>query len=789
MHRLTIRYLIFLILASAGTALPAQKTDPPFLKYLNHPWVDSVLKSLSPEEKVAQLIWIAGFSNRDISYDVALSNLIKKTGVGGVIFFQDQAVKQTEMINYFREISKVPLMIATDGEWGIGMRLADVTKFPFQMTLGAIQNDSLIYLMGKAVAQQFKRAGVNINLAPVADVDNNPDNPVINFRSFGEDPGNVSRKSLMYMKGMQDNGIISVAKHFPGHGDTEVDSHFDLPVIRHPRERLDTVELPPFRSLINAGITGIMPGHLSVTSLDSIPNLPATLSIQVITRLLREELSFNGLILSDAMNMGGVTKYSVPGEAEVLSLKAGMDVLEYVTDPERVIKTIVERINKGEVSRESITQKCRKVLAAKYWAGLNQPVTVTVENIMDELSPAANESLIRELYASALTVIRNKQNLIPVRHLENIKIATLAINKTGLSVYQKRISSYMPVDNFYIDTLNKKKTEEILRKLAGYDLVIAGVFNTDQRYAINFGIPAGLNNFIERLNSQNRSIITYFGNPYAIGRIESILESDGLIVAYQENKFTEDLSAQLIFGGIGSKGFLPVTINEKYPAGFGIITPGNMRLQYGVPESAGLNSEFLTRKVDSIANYGISAGAYPGCEVMIARKGIVVFQKAYGYQTYENRIEVSENDLFDLASVSKISGALPGLLLLNSSGQFSPDEVLGNYFPYFRKSDKGGILMRDMLAHQAGLVAWIPFWKETIKKNGSSKKNIFSHEQSEKFPLEVAGNIYINKNYRKKIFAEIKKSPLGKKKYVYSDLTFIIVPEIITKLAGEPWHE
>jgi beta-N-acetylhexosaminidase len=789
MSHFTLRSFLFLIIVSLSLSLSAQKSDPPFLKYLNHPWVDSVLKSLTPEEQVAQLIWIAGFSNGDISYDVSISNQIKKTGVGGVIFFQDQAVKQSEMINYFRQISKVPPMIATDGEWGIGMRLQGVIKFPFQMTLGAIQNDSLIYQMGKAVALQFLRAGVNINLAPVADVDNNPENPVINYRSFGEDPQIVSLKTRMYMNGLQDNGIIAVAKHFPGHGDTEVDSHLDLPVIRHSRTRLDSVELYPFKSLINAGITGIMPGHLSVTSLDSIPNLPATLSTNILTKLLKQELSFKGLILSDAMNMGGVTKYSVPGEAEIKSLKAGMDVLEYVTDPEMAIKTIVERMKKGEISQESITEKCRKVLAAKYWSSLNHPRPVAIENITGELSPPSTEALIRELYANALTVINNKQNPIPVRQIDTLKIATLAINSAGMTAYQQRISRYLRADHFFIDTLNLKKTDALLKKLAGYDLVIAGIFKTDQKSSSNFGIPEGLNIFLERLNSQNRSIITYFGNPYAIDRIAAIQEADGLIVAYQENSFTEDLAAQLIFGGIGAKGLLPVTINKKYPAGYGIKTPGNLRIQYGIPESAGINSELLNRKVDSIANFGITAGAYPGCEVMIARKGVVVFQKTYGYQTYEDRIAVAEDDLFDLASVSKISGPLPGLMLLNSSGKFSPDEKLGTYLPYFKKSNKGDIPMRDFLTHQAGLVSWIPFWKETVRKNGTFKWHIFSHEQTRKYPLEVANNLYINKNYRKKIFTEIKKTKLGEKKYLYSDLTFIISPEIIDRLTGEPWNE
>jgi beta-N-acetylhexosaminidase len=789
MQQLTIRSLIILIIISISIDLTAQKTDPPFLQYLNHPWVDSVMNTLSDEQKVAQLIWVAGFSNRDISHEVWLSELVKKNGIGGIIFFQDNAIKQAEMISYFTGISKVPLMIAIDGEWGIGMRLADVTKFPFQMTLGAIGNDSLIYSMGKSVAQQLKRAGVQINLAPVADVDNNPDNPVINFRSFGEDPENVSRKTLMYMKGLQDNGIIAVGKHFPGHGDTEVDSHLDLPVLRHSRERLDSVELVPFKTLIDNGLTGIMPGHLWIPSLDQEVQIPATISYPVLTGLLRNELSFRGLILSDAMNMGGVTRYTKPGEAEIRALKAGMDVLEYVTDPERAINSIMAGIKKGEITKESIEVKCRKVLAAKYWAGLSKPVMVPSENMMRDLSPPQTDVLIRKLYASALTVLNNNENIIPVKNLEKLKIASLAINYSGPTPYQYRLSKYTSVDSYYIDTFSKKETDDLIKQLEGYDLVIAGVFNTEQKSALNFGIPSGLDSFLEKLNSTKKCIITYFGNPYAINRLKSLESAAGLILAYQENNYTQDMSAQLIFGGIGAKGFLPVTINEKYPAGYGILTPGNIRLQFGIPESAGFSSDMLESKIDSIANFGISAGAYPGCEILIARKGIVIFSKTYGFQTYDNRVQVLEDDLFDLASVSKISGPLPGLMLLDSMNLFSPDEKLGTYLPDLRKSNKGDIVMRDMLTHQAGLVSWIPFWKETIGKDGKFKKNIFSPVESEKYPLEVANGLFINRNYRKKIFTEIKKTSLGEKKYIYSDLTFIIVPEIITKLSGKPWYE
>jgi beta-glucosidase-like glycosyl hydrolase/CubicO group peptidase (beta-lactamase class C family) len=785
----TLKILLTLILGSASCFVNAQKTEPPFLKYLNHPWVDSVFNSLSREERIAQLIWIAGFSNRDLSYEIGLSDLVRKTGVGGIIFFQDNPEKQAEMINYFQHNTKVPLIIGLDGEWGAGMRLQGVIRFPYQMTLGAVKNDSLIYKMGKAVAAQFNRAGMNLNLAPVADVNNNRKNTVINYRSFGENPHKVTEKSYMYMKGMQDNGLLAVAKHFPGHGDTETDSHLDLPVIRHSRERLDSVELVPFRKLINEGVSGVMPGHLSIPSLDPAPNLPSTLSQPMLTGLLRNDLGFRGLTISDAMNMSGLTKYAAPGEAEFNALKAGMDVLEYVTDPEQAIKTIVEKIKKGEISEKEIDDKCMKVLAAKYWAGLNKPVDVKTENIAADMSSPETAALIRDLYANALTVLSNDKDLIPVKNLENLKIATVALNSREMTAFQKRILKYHPADSYYFVPGDTASSNKLLKKLKDYDLVITGILGLDQRPNKDFGITPELNDIVSRILASGNNIVTWFGNPYGIDKVPALRKTNGLVLAYQENEFTEDLSAQLIFGGIGANGSLPVTINDKWKAGAGITTKGGIRMEYGLPENVGMSSEILENRIDSIAEAGIAAGAFPGCEVMAARKGVVVFQKAYGYQTYENRVQVQEDDLYDLASVTKISSTLAGLMLLNSQGKFDPDKKLGDYLPDFKKTNKGDIPMRDFLTHQAGLTAWIAFWKETVKKDGNFKKHVFSHTQSNKYPLEVADGIYINKNYRKKIFNEIKKSPIGEKKYVYSDLTFIIAPSIIENLTGQKWYE
>jgi CubicO group peptidase (beta-lactamase class C family) len=509
----------------------------------------------------------------------------------------------------------------------------------------------------------------------------------------------------------------------------------------------------------------------------------------IISGLLKNELGFRGLVVTDAMMMKAVTKYFKPGEADAKALEAGNDVAEFVTDVEATIRETKNYISLKKLTADDIALKCRKVLALKYWSGLNKPHIINKDKIDKELSPMISKALIRDLYANALTVLNNNNNIIPVKNLQNIKIATIAIDRNDVSSFQKRVSEYYPADHFSIDPSDTAASRSLLKKLSNYDLVIAGVFDLDQRPNLGFGIKPELNGFLEKLISNNKTIITWFGNPYGIDKVKILQKANGLILAYQENEYTEDLSAQLIFGGIGAKGTLPVTINNKWPADYGIMTPGNLRLQYGIPESVGMSSEILNTKIDSIVNAGLKAKAYPGCVVMAARKGVVVFQKTYGYQTYDDRTAVREDDLYDLASVTKISSTLAGLMLLNTEGKFSPDKTLGFYLPDFKKTNKGNIVMRDFLTHQAGLTPFIPFWKETIKKNGKFRPRTFSYEYEKKYPVEVAQGLYINKNYRKKMFNEIKKSPLGEKKYVYSDLTFIIAPEIIERLTGQKWYD
>jgi len=763
----------------------AQKTDPPFLKYINHPWVDSVLNKLTPDQRIAQSIWVAGWSNSEIGDEVDLAETIKKYGIGGIVFFQGTPEKQIELTNYYQKISNVPLLISMDAEWGAGMRLSGIDKFPFQMTLGAIRNDSLIYLFGKAVGDQCRLLGVHINLAPVADINNNPRNPVINYRSFGENRENVTSKASSYMKGMQDRGVMATAKHFPGHGDTDVDSHSDLPVIKHTLQRLDSIELYPFMRLISEGTGCIMTAHLNLPALDTVNNRPSSLSPVIINGLLKEKLGFKGLVITDAMNMKGVTKYFSTGKAEAMAYLAGNDVIEFVTDPGAAIAEISKLIASKKISQQEADLKCRKILALKYMAGLENLHPDEKSSISQKINSGDAKALIINLYANALTLLRNEGNVIPLKNLPETRIATVAINRNALTAFQSRLGDYKSADNYFINPADSAAVSALFRKLTGYNLVIAGVYGLDQRPDRGFGITPALDNFLEKLISCNKTVIAWFGNPYGLGTISSPAKAAGLLLAYQENDYAEDLSAQLIFGGIGARGSLPVTINETWPYNYGLTTPGNIRMQYGVPENAGMSSVLMERKIDSIVNIGLAQKAFPGCEVMASRKGIVIFRKSYGYQDYYNRIKVEDGDLFDLASVTKVAATLPSLMILDGEGKFSTDETLGHYLPFFKRSDKGNLKMSEILTHQAGLKAWISYWQETVKKDGKFRKHIYSPVYSEKYPLEVAEGLYISEKFRKRIYTDIKKSPLTEKKYLYSDLGFILSPEIIKNLAGE----
>jgi len=776
-----------LLLPLIMLTLPLQRVkaigDPvPWLRYLDDRRIDSIINTMTVREMIAQLIWVPAWAGDAEDNFRQVEELVIKYGIGGVIFFEGNTEAQIDFTRRLDSVSRIPLIIAQDAEWGTGMRLKEVEDFPYQMTLGALQDDSLIYRMGAAIAWQCREIGVNLNLAPVADVNNNPLNPVINYRSFGEDPQKVAEKAVMYMKGLQDNGVMACAKHFPGHGDTDVDSHTGLPVITGDRRRFNAVELVPFRRLSEEGVGSVMSAHINVPALDATPRLPSTFSRKVITGLLKEKIGYKGLVLTDAMNMAGATLTYPSGIADAEALKAGNDVIEYSTDPVKAIAEIALRVERLEIGVDEIRSRCEKVLAAKLWLSEADRIDHSSSGKALKIPSSANPALIRDLYAGAMTLIENNDNLIPVGRLDKVNIATVAVNRLAMTEFQRMTDRYTNADHFYIDPENEQAAEYVFSKLRDYDIVIAGICGLTQKPSSSYGVTQPLRNVVSRLAELDKSVILWFGNPYGVANLDLKVRPSAMLIAYQDNNYTQQTSVQVIFGALGASGRLPVTINAGYHEGYGIKTPGSLRLQYGFPENAGLSSVILNSKVDSIVKSGLDSLAYPGCQVLIARKGIVVLNKCYGFHLYDSTEAVNENDLWDLASVTKVSAGTPSLMLLDDRGLFDPDETLGHYLPWYRFSDKGDMVMRDILTHQAGLKSWIPFWKSTLKEDSTFRSGIFSDFHNRKFALLVTDSMYMNRHYLKEMFKEIRDSEKGTRKYVYSDLAFILSAEIIESL-------
>ncbi len=761
-----------------------EENIPPFEESPT-PWADSIFQILSPDERTAQLFMVAAYSNKGEKHKQKIEELITNQKIGGLIFMQGGPVRQANLINYYQEISKVPLMVSIDGEWGLAMRLDSTVKYPWQMTLGAIQDEQLIYQMGVDIGEQCKRLGIHVNFAPVVDVNINPKNPIINARSFGEDKRNVASKGIAYMKGMQSVNVMANAKHFPGHGDTDKDSHKSLPIINHSSERMDSIELYPFKELINNGLASIMVAHLYIPAYVKEENTATTLSKEVVTDLLQDTLGFKGLIFTDALNMKGVSSFFEPGEVDVKALLAGNDVLLFSGDVATAIAEINKAIEKGEVTREEVDRRCLKILRAKEWEGLGDYKPVETKNLVKDLNTNEYELINRKLSEASLTVLQNKDNLIPLKRLDTLKIASLSIGEGEINEFQEMLSLYNHVDHFTIKELESKKNADLLDTLRQYNTIIVSIHKSNKNPWKSYKIGAGTKDMIANLSMKNKVILTVFANPYSLIDFGSAEKVNTLIQAYQNSTYAQEAAAQLIFGGIGADGKLPVSVSEKFKVGTGLKIESLNRFKYTVPEELGINSEDLYR-IDSIALSGIKEEAYPGCQVLVAQKGKVIYNKSFGYHTYEKTRAVKNSDIYDLASITKIGATLLSVMQLQDQGKFSLDSTLGTYLhkmipdslPYYNLN------LREILAHQSGLQAWVPFYIKTIR-GGKLDTVIYRSDSSTYYPLRVADNIYINKDYPNIIMQRILKGPIKEKEYRYSDLGYYFLKHIVEVQTGE----
>ncbi|MFZ4740336.1 MAG: glycoside hydrolase family 3 N-terminal domain-containing protein [Bacteroidales bacterium] len=759
------------------------KNDPERLK-----WVDSVFNSLTPTERIAQLIMIRSNSDQNQAYYDTIAKYISKYNIGGICFFKGGPIAQANTTNYYQKSAKTPLFISIDGEWGLNMRLDSTSSFPRQMTFGAIENDSLIYRMGEEIANQCKIMGIHINFAPVLDINSDPKNPVINSRSFGEDKWKVAKKGIIYMKGMQNNGIITTAKHFPGHGDTDSDSHHTLPVINHSKETIDTLDLYPFKELINNGITGVMVAHLFIPCYDTTTNTATSLSKNIVTNLLKKELGFNGLIFTDALEMKGVTNYFKPGLIEVKALQAGNDILLLPENITTAINSIKIAIDSNWLSKTEMDEKCKKVLEYKYLAGLNNYKPINIENLYQNVNTKTADIINYESFRQAITIILNKDKIIPLKDLEKYNIGVLSIGDSLKTDFQKSIENYTNTTNYNIPKdFTDNTLDTLLNLFHQHNLLIVAVHNTSSLASKNFGISKQTIKLIDTLSKTTNLILNFFAYPYTLSIFNGNLNASAIIVSNQDKSETQLLSAELLFGGFQSSGSLPVTISGKYPINTQIKTP-KTRLGNCLPEEVKINAVSLNI-IDSIANKGIKEKAYPGCQILIAKDGMIFYKKSFGTITYDSNILVKNTDLYDVASITKVAATTLAIMKLYEDGKINLDKKLSYYIKYLRHSNKKNITIRQIMSHQARLKSWIPFYKETMI-NGVLDSTIYSKILDIKHTIKVADSLYITKNYKEKIIQSIINSDLNEKEeYEYSDLGFYLLKELVEKITEKSFEQ
>lgn len=740
-------------------------------------WVDSVFNSLTLEQRIAQLMVIRAHSNLGPDHIAKVENDIRNYNVGALCFFQGGPVRQALLTNQYQAIAKTPLMITIDGEWGLGMRLDSVDKFPYQLSLGSVSDPSLSYRVGVAMGEQCKRMGIHVNYAPVVDVNNNPNNPVIGFRSFGEDPKKVASSAIAIMRGLQDVGVMACAKHFPGHGDVDVDSHYDMPVVAKSMAQLDAMELAPFKAIFDAGVGSVMVAHLFVPAIDSVTNRATSISKNNITGLLRNKLNYQGLTFTDALEMKGIAKYYPGGTIAVEAIIAGNDMLCLPASVPESIEAIKAAIQDGRLTQEGVDAKVKKVLAAKYSLGLNRPQFVDTTNLVQDLN-AKTTALREEAARKGLTLLTPLPTSVRTAlKKENPRIAYVQLGGKQLSVFGNRLQNDWNASTFLLNYKDTTQTADSIyaavKATGRFDLYVVGVHDYANKPMNNFGISTTAQYLYDLLNGDSTLTLS-FGNVLAI---KNFCDARALVAAYQDDSISQEIAADWLQGDFAARGTLPVTVCQ-YKFGFGIQQPK-------VKRSSKQLQKRLT-SVDRIVEEGLAKKAFPGAVVMAVHKGNVLYSKAFGNLATGENSPVARESIYDLASVTKVSATTISVMKLFDQGKLKLDGRLKDYLPWVKGSDKENLVIKDILLHQAGLVPFIPFYKETIDSLGNPDTNLYKKTPQPGFTVRVAENLYRRNDWKDTLLARILKSPLGPQgKYVYSDNDFIFLGLIVEQLSGK----
>lgn len=782
--------LVLILLLVPAPKLFSQPVIPVFETTASKVWADSVFEQLSYDQKIGQLFMVDAYSNRDTSHVNAIATLIRDYHIGGVIFFQGGPVRQAIHTNFYQSISKVPLMVGIDGEWGLSMRLDSTIRFPRQMTLGATHNDSLIYSMAREIGRQCKRMGIHLNFAPVADINNNPLNPVISSRSFGEEKERVTAGAVEYVKGLQEYHVMACGKHFPGHGNTDSDSHFTLPVISQTSAEIDSVELFPFRELIKQGVASMMVAHLYIPAYDTINNLAATLSKNITTGLLKDKMGFRGLVFTDALNMKGVADYFPSGELELKALQAGNDVLLYSANIPAAWMRIHYAIQNCEIDQETVDGIVKKILMSKYWSGLSIDTQIDTTNLFRDLNTPEALHLTQSLYENAITLVKNDQQLIPIGPVERGRIASVVINDTLNNPFQEMMRNYSDVTVFSMPKdISAMKLDSLAVKLLEFEYVILSIHNTSTKATSQYGITEQTSALITRLQPKVKLINVVFGNAYTLTRIPSHLPGTFLL-AYEDTYWPQYFAAQVLFGAGNVNGKIPVTPGNGITLSTGIPMNNEFsRLRYTSSLEAGISEKRLS-VIDTIALKAIHDKAIPGCQVAIAWKGKVIYQKSFGNFIYSDSLgSVSNTDLYDIASITKIAATALAVMKLYEEGEIDIDKKASKYLHELKKTNKKDLIISDILTHQAGLKTWIPFWKQTLD-DGKPSYNIYHPEKDVNYSIPLSDSMYLLNSYPEKVWEAIYKSPVNDPgKYEYSDLGMLIMQKLVEEVTNKPFEE
>jgi beta-N-acetylhexosaminidase len=746
-------------------------------------WVDSVYNQLTFDEKIGQLFMVSAYSNKDSIHIKNIDKLVTDYKVGGLIFFQGGPGRQARLTNRYKSKSKWPLFIALDGEWGLGMRLDSTYRFPWNMTLGAIKNKQLIERVGEQMGKHSNRMGIQFNFGPVLDINTNPKNPIIGFRSFGETKENVAESALAMMKGFQKQHIISTGKHFPGHGDTEADSHYSLPLINFSRERLEETEFYPYRKLIKEGLESVMVAHLNVPSLENRPDYPSSISYNIVTNVLQKHLGFRGLVFTDALNMKAASNYLKPGEIDLEAFLAGNDILLCAEDVPRAYEKLCAAYQDSIITPERLELSVRKILKYKYKTGLNHYRPIQTANLYQDLNATENDALQYELYENAITVLKNEGEILPIKHLKNNKIAYVKLGDDVNSAFVSTLKKYTDVTEVFdenIDSLNVK--------LKSYNTVIVGFHKSDKAWKSHAFSDSDLL-WLREIARNNVVILDAFTKPYSLMQVTDFSTIEAVVQSYQNSNFAQEVSAEIIFGAVDAKGKLPVSIAPYFKEGDGLLTKKLNRLGFTAPENVGMNAYVLSQ-IDGIAKKAIDNKMTPGIQVLVARRGKVIYQKSFGYHDYTNTVKTVNSDIYDIASLTKIVSTLPNVMQQYDQKKINLETTLGDMLPIFKNSDKSNIHFKELLSHYAQLQPWIPFYESTLDANKKPSDKYYRKIADGQFSLQVADSLFLRNDYHDTIMKKIIDSKLlPKKEYKYSDFTFIILRDYLEKVTGKKLNE